>query len=47
MLNEEPDASKERIRHVLSGNICRCTGYLPIVEAVLEAAAAYRKKAQP
>ena len=47
LLSEEPDAAEERIRHVLSGNICRCTGYLPIVEAVLEAAEAYRKKAQP
>jgi carbon-monoxide dehydrogenase small subunit len=47
LLSEEPDASEERVRHVLSGNICRCTGYLPIVEAVLEAAAAYREKAQP
>ena len=46
LLNEEPDPSEERVRHVLSGNICRCTGYLPIVKAVLEAAVAYRKKAR-
>ena len=43
LLSEEPDASVERIRDVLSGNICRCTGYIPITEAVLEARAAYRK----
>jgi carbon-monoxide dehydrogenase small subunit len=43
LLSEEPDASKERIREVLSGNLCRCTGYIPIVEAVYEARAAYRK----
>jgi carbon-monoxide dehydrogenase small subunit len=42
LLTEEPDASKERIREVLSGNLCRCTGYLPIVEAIAEARAAYR-----
>jgi aerobic-type carbon monoxide dehydrogenase small subunit (CoxS/CutS family) len=43
LLSEEPHASKERIREVLSGNLCRCTGYLPIVEAVYAARAAYRK----
>ncbi len=43
LLTGEPDASEERIREVLSGNLCRCTGYIPIVKAVLEARAAYRK----
>ena len=43
LLTEEPDASRERIREVLSGNLCRCTGYIPIVEAVYEARSAYRK----
>lgn len=44
LLTEEPDADADRIREVLSGNICRCTGYIPIVEALLEARAAYRRK---
>jgi carbon-monoxide dehydrogenase small subunit len=43
LLSEEPDADKDRIREVLSGNICRCTGYIGIVEAVYEARKAYRK----
>jgi len=43
LLTEEPDADKDRIREVLSGNICRCTGYIGIVEAVYEARKAYRK----
>jgi carbon-monoxide dehydrogenase small subunit len=43
LLSEEPDADEMRIRSVLSGNLCRCTGYIPIVEAVLDARAAYRK----
>ena len=43
LLTEEPDADKARIREVLSGNICRCTGYIGIVEAVYEARKAYRK----
>jgi carbon-monoxide dehydrogenase small subunit len=41
LLTEEPDADADRIRSVLSGNLCRCTGYIPIVEAVLEARSAY------
>jgi carbon-monoxide dehydrogenase small subunit len=44
LLSEEPDASEERIRDVLSGNICRCTGYVPIIQAVLDARTAYRPR---
>jgi aerobic-type carbon monoxide dehydrogenase small subunit (CoxS/CutS family) len=47
LLSEEPDADEARIRSVLSGNLCRCTGYISIVEAVLEARAAYRKGDKP
>jgi len=43
LLTDEPDADADRIRSALSGNLCRCTGYIPIVEAVLEARAAYKK----
>ena len=42
LLTEEPHATKERIREVLSGNLCRCTGYIPIIEAVYEARLAYQ-----
>jgi len=38
LLDHEPRPSRERICEALSGNLCRCTGYLQIVEAV-EAAA--------
>jgi hypothetical protein len=47
LLTAEPDADADRIRSVLSGDLCRCTGYIPIVEAVLEARAAYRKTGKP
>ena len=47
LLMEEPEADASRIRSVLAGNLCRCTGYLPIVEAVLEARASYRKADKP
>src|SRR5688572_23631853 len=46
LLTQEPDADKERIRHVLSGNLCRCTGYINIIEAVYEARSAYAKPAR-
>jgi aerobic-type carbon monoxide dehydrogenase small subunit (CoxS/CutS family) len=38
LLDREPNPSRERIAEALSGNLCRCTGYLQILEAV-EAAA--------
>jgi aerobic carbon-monoxide dehydrogenase small subunit len=34
LLRREPEAGRERIREVLSANLCRCTGYAAIVEAV-------------
>jgi len=33
-LEENPDPSEEQIRYALSGNLCRCTGYQHIVQAV-------------
>lgn len=45
LLTQEPDASRDRIRDVLSGNLCRCTGYLNIIEAVYQARPAYGGKA--
>ena len=37
-LKENPDPTEEEIRHALSGNLCRCTGYQHIVDAVKLAA---------
>jgi carbon-monoxide dehydrogenase small subunit len=42
LLTENPDPSREEIRAGLSGNICRCTGYVGIVDAVRQAATAIR-----
>ena len=40
LLNEVPDPSEDQIRHGLEGNLCRCTGYQNIVQAVHHAAMA-------
>ncbi len=37
LLDREPRPSRERIKEALSGNLCRCTGYLQIFESVEEA----------
>lgn len=34
LLRDHPDASREEIERAISGNLCRCTGYLKIVEAI-------------
>lgn len=44
LLTEEPDSDRERIRQVLSGNLCRCTGYVAIIDAVCDARSAYQSK---
>ena len=42
ILTNEPNCDENRIREVLSGNLCRCTGYVPIVQAVLDARIHYQ-----
>jgi aerobic-type carbon monoxide dehydrogenase small subunit (CoxS/CutS family) len=37
-LRENPDPNEEELREALAGNLCRCTGYLGIIEAVEHAA---------
>lgn len=38
LLDENPKPSREEIIHHMDGNICRCTGYVPIVAAIQRAA---------
>lgn len=38
MLKKNPTPTESQVRHGLSGNLCRCTGYQGIVESILDAA---------
>ena len=42
LLKSNPSPSEEQIRHALEGNLCRCTGYVNIIEAVKWAAGRMR-----
>jgi carbon-monoxide dehydrogenase small subunit len=46
LLDENPHPTDEDVKLGLSGNLCRCTGYLKIVEAVLAAAEAMGRETQ-
>ena len=45
LLHENPDPSEQEVREALAGNLCRCTGYEPIVDTVLAVAKKSKKKA--
>lgn len=47
LLREEPDPTRDEIREALSGNLCRCTGYTKIYEAVELAARSIRTDRSP
>ena len=47
LLQRNPSPSREEIRQALSGNLCRCTGYTKIYEAVELAARAQNEKRAP
>lgn len=40
LLRDNPSPSEDQIRHAIAGNLCRCTGYTKIVEAIQSAAKA-------
>ena len=47
LLARDADPSEEAIRDGLAGNLCRCTGYQPIIQAVQRAAAELRGEVRP
>src|ERR1700704_649223 len=47
LLEKESNPSRERIKEAISGNLCRCTGYLQIFEAIEEAARVLNEEKRP
>jgi carbon-monoxide dehydrogenase small subunit len=47
LLDKNPNPSEDDIRWAISGNLCRCTGYVKIVEAIQYAAAKLNAEKQP
>ena len=46
LLMQNPTPTEEEARRALEGNLCRCTGYLPILQAVMDAAERLRDDAR-
>ena len=44
LLDENPRPTEEEVRTAIAGNVCRCTGYIKIVEAILATAESMRKE---
>jgi carbon-monoxide dehydrogenase small subunit len=44
-LDEHPNPTEEEAKRAISGNLCRCTGYFQIIDAVMKAAEKMRKEA--
>ena len=43
LLDENPNPTREEVKEYLAGNLCRCTGYVKIIDAILVAAGRMRK----
>jgi len=46
LINNNPNPSEEDVRVALAGNLCRCTGYSRIIQAVLSVSQNNQAKAQ-
>lgn len=44
LLMENPQPTRDEIKRAISGNLCRCTGYIRMIEAIEDVAAQYQKE---
>ncbi len=47
LLDRNPNPTEEEIKEAISGNLCRCTGYIPIIRAIKRAAEKMKNKEKP
>ncbi len=45
LLSKNPEPSRDQVAEAISGNLCRCTGYEPIIDAIMVAAENMRRRA--
>lgn len=45
LLDQNPRPSRDEVVEAIAGNLCRCTGYEPIIDAIMTAAARMRGEA--
>src|ERR671924_800620 len=46
-LQDTPNPTEDQVREAISGNICRCTGYAPIIQAILQASSSHTSEPYP
>jgi len=47
LLDENPNANEEEIKHAIAGNLCRCTGYVQIIDSIKSVSGFYREEEKP
>ena len=47
LLDENPNASEEEIKHAIAGNLCRCTGYVQIIDSIKSVSGFYQEEEKP
>ena len=43
LLDENPNANEDEIKHGIAGNICRCTGYVQIIDSIKSVSGYYQE----
>jgi carbon-monoxide dehydrogenase small subunit len=47
LLDKNPNANEEEIKHAIAGNLCRCTGYVQIIDSIKSVSGFYQEEEKP